>query len=186
MLPVILDVSELTIAIIGDGAQAYRRLQMVDAADAQFVRVFSASASDEMRDVAGDRLIEAWPSEADIAACHIIYIGDVDDALAEQFTAQARAHKTLVNVEDTKPLCDFHVPAIVRRGDMLLTASTGGKSPGLARRLKASLEAHYPEAWGARLEALSVQRDTWRAEGADFNTLIERTNDVIDEKGWLA
>jgi hypothetical protein len=29
-------------------------------------------------------------------------------------------------------------------------------------------------------------RDGWRDEGADFKTLIDRSNQVIDEKGWLA
>lgn len=186
MLPLILDVRELTLAIIGSGPQARRRLQMVDAAGAQFVRVYAADAEPDMQDLAGDRLIEAWPSEADIAACHVVYIANVDDGLAEQFTAQGRAHKTLVNVEDVKPLCDFHVPAIVRRGNMLLTASTGGQSPGLARRLKASLESQYPETWADRLDELARLRDGWREEGADFKTLITRTNEIIDEKGWLS
>lgn len=186
MLPIVLDVSELTIAVIGSGPQAQRRLQMADAAGAQFVRVYAEDAEDAMRDLAGDRLIEHWPGEEDLAACHVVYIANVDDALQEQLTAQARAAKTLVNVEDVKPLCDFHVPAIVRRGDMLLTASTGGKSPGLARRLKAKLEEQYPAAWSDRLNEISALRDTWRDEGADFKALIDRSNQVIDEKGWLA
>ena len=186
MLPVILDVTELTLAIIGAGPQARRRLEMVDAAGAQYVRVFAEDAGEEMQALAGDRLTQSWPSEADIAACHVIYVANVEDALAEQFTAQGRTHKTLVNVEDVKPLCDFHVPAIVRRGDMLLTASTGGKSPGLARRLKTSLEGHYPAEWETRLTELSTRREEWRAQGADFKALIDRTNDIIDEKGWLA
>jgi precorrin-2 dehydrogenase/sirohydrochlorin ferrochelatase len=186
MLPIILDVSEMTIAIIGSGPQARRRLEMVDAAGAEFVRVYAEDVADEMRALAGDRLIENWPTQDDLAACHVIYVANVDSTLEEQFTAQARAVKTLVNVEDVKPLCDFHVPAIVRRGDMLLTASTGGKSPGLARRLKSKLEEQYPESWAQRLNELSDMRDGWRDEGADFKTLIDRSNQVIDEKGWLA
>ncbi len=186
MLPIVLDVSQLTIAIVGSGPQARRRLQMVDAAGAEFVRVYAENAEADMVALAGDRLIEAWPTQDDLAACHVVYIANVDDALQEQFTVQARAVKTLVNVEDVKPLCDFHVPAIVRRGDMLLTASTGGKSPGLARRLKSKLEEQYPESWAQRLNELSDLRDGWRAEGADFKTLIDNSNQVIDEKGWLA
>jgi precorrin-2 dehydrogenase/sirohydrochlorin ferrochelatase len=186
MLPIILDVSELTIAIVGSGQQARRRLQMVDAAGAEFVRVYAADAEDEMRALAGDRLIESWPNQDELSSCHIIYIANVDDALQERLTAEAGAVKTLVNVEDVKPLCDFHVPAIVRRGDLLLTASTGGKSPGLARRLKAKLEEQYPVSWGARLNELSDLRDGWRDKGADFKTLIDRSTQVIDEKGWLA
>lgn len=186
MLPIVVDVSELTIAVIGAGPQACRRLQMLDAAGARYVRVYAETASSDMRALAGDRLIEAWPTQDELAACHIIYVANVDAELEERFTAAARAVKTLVNVEDVKPLCDFHVPAIVRRGDMLLTASTGGKSPGLALRLKRKLEEQYPESWAARLDELSALRDGWRAEGADFKTLIERSNQIIDEKGWLA
>lgn len=186
MLPIILDVTNLSIAIIGSGAQARRRLQMVDAAGAEFVQVYAEDATEEMRALAGDRLVESWPGEAEIARFHVIYVANVEDSLAEQFTAQGRAHKTLVNVEDVKPLCDFHVPAIVRRGDMLLTASTGGKSPGLARRLKTALEDKFPTAWEGRLDELSSLRDEWRAEGADFKQLIDRTNEVIDAKGWLS
>ena len=186
MLPIVLDVRELTIAIIGSGPHARRRLEMVDAAGADFVRVYAEDAAEEMCVLAGDRLIESWPSQNELASCHIVYIANLDDGLQERFTAEARAVKTLVNVEDVKPLCDFHVPAIVRRGDMLLTASTGGKSPGLAGRLKAKLEEQYPENWAARLDELSALRDGWRDEGADFKTLIDRSNQVIDEKGWLA
>jgi precorrin-2 dehydrogenase/sirohydrochlorin ferrochelatase len=186
MLPLILDVENLTIAIIGSGPQARRRLEMVDAAGAAYVRVYSDQPEPEMVELAGDRLIESWPVESDIAACHLIYVANVPDAEAEAFTAMGRAHKTLVNVEDVKPLCDFHVPAIVRRGEMLLTASTGGQSPGLARRLKADLSEKYPEAWAERVTELAAKRDQWRREGASFGELISRTNDVIDEKGWLS
>ena len=122
MLPIVLDVSELTIAIIGSGPCAPSP-EMVDAAGADFVRVYAEDAAEEMRELAGDRLIESWPSQDELAACHIVYIANLDDALQERFTAEARAVKTLVNVEDVKPRATFHVPAIVRRGDMLLTAS---------------------------------------------------------------
>jgi precorrin-2 dehydrogenase/sirohydrochlorin ferrochelatase len=186
MLPVILDTTDLTIAIIGSGPQARRRLQMVDAAGASFVRVFAENAEAQMRDLAGDRLVENWPDAEDLAAVHLVYMANIDAGLQETLTAQARACKTLVNVEDVKPLCDFHVPALVRRGDLLLTVSTGGKSPGLARGLKAKLEDAFPETWAARLDILAEQREKWRAEGADFSELIERTNKLIEAEGWLS
>jgi len=52
----------------------------------------------------------------------------------------ARNAGALVNIEDAKPLCDFHVPSLVRRGDLVMTVSTAGRSPGLARRLRRHLE----------------------------------------------
>ena len=136
--------------------------------------------------VSGDRLVENWPDAEDLAACHVVYMANIDAGLQETLTAQAREGKTLVNVEDVKPLCDFHVPALVRRGDLLLTVSTAGKSPGLARGLKAKLEEQYPAAWAERLDVLSDRRERWRAEGADFSELIERTNQLIEAEGWLS
>ena len=71
----------------------------------------------------------------------------------------------LVNVEDVLPLCDFHVPAIVRRGDLLLTASTGGQAPGLARPLRESLAEQFGPEWTGRLKDLGLARAKWRAAG---------------------
>ena len=186
MLPIILDTADLTIAIVGSGPQACRRLKMVDAAGASFVRVFAENAEKPMRELAGDRLAENWPDAEDLAACHVVYMANIDADLQETLTARARASKALVNVEDVKPLCDFHVPALVRRGDLLLTVSTGGKSPGLARGVKAKLEEQYPAVWAERLEVLSERRERWRAEGADFSELTERTNQLMEAEGWLS
>lgn len=186
MLPIILDIKDMTLAVIGGGLQAQRRLQMIDAAGAAFVRVYAVEADADMRALAGDRLIEALPSDDEISACDVVYVANLDDSDAERIVAVARANKTLVNVEDVKPFCDFHVPAIVRRGDLLLTASTGGQSPGLARRLKIWLEQHFSADWSAHLAEISDARSQWQAEGASFRELIDRTDELIDKKGWLA
>src|SRR5579871_6206317 len=64
----------------------------------------------------------------------VLFIAGLDSEVAMALAGRARAAGILVNVEDFPELCDFHVPAIVRRGELLLTASTGGRAPGLARR----------------------------------------------------
>ncbi|HUD53327.1 precorrin-2 dehydrogenase/sirohydrochlorin ferrochelatase family protein, partial [Parvibaculum sp.] len=86
---------------------------------------------------------------------------------------------------DVKALCDFHVPSTVRRGDLLLTVSTGGKSPGLARRLRRYLEDLFDPDWAGRLQDLAERRDAWREEGLDMSEIGRRTEAHIDEKGWL-
>ncbi len=69
----------------------------------------------------------------------------------------------LVNVEDVLPLCDFHVPAIVRQGDLLLTASTGGTAPGLARALREHLAESFGPEWRERLADLAQERARFAA-----------------------
>lgn len=186
MLPIILDLTDARIGVVGGGPQAVNRLRMVDAAGAAYVQIFAVDPDPEMLALAGDRLVPHWPTEAEIGAMTILYVANVEDVLNEKFTAQARAQKTLINVEDVKPLCDFHVPSIVRRGDLLLSASTGGTSPGLARRLRLWLEERFPESWAGRLEIIGAAREQWRQDGASFAELNQKTNDLIDREGWLS
>ena len=70
----------------------------------------------------------------------------------------------LVNVEDRPALCDFHSVAEVRRGDLLLTVSTGGASPGLAARIRARLAAEFGPRMGG--PARSAARASGQPGGA--------------------
>lgn len=90
-----------------------------------------------------------------------------------------------MNVEDVKPLCDFHMPSLVRRGDLVVTVSTGGKSPGLARRLRRYLETLFGPEWAGRLNELAEKRDDWRRQDVGMAEIGRRTDAYVEEKGWL-
>jgi siroheme synthase-like protein len=60
----------------------------------------------------------------------------VDDAVV---AAARRAH-ALVNVVDCPAACDFILPSVLRRGDLQIAVSTGGRSPALAREIRRRLE----------------------------------------------
>src|SRR5262249_60100697 len=87
------------------------------------------------------------------------------DEEAADLAALARRERVLVNVEDRPLLCDFHSVAAVHRGDLLLTVSTGGASPGLAARIRARLAAEFGPEWAERVALLRAQRDGWRRNG---------------------
>jgi precorrin-2 dehydrogenase/sirohydrochlorin ferrochelatase len=92
----------------------------------------------------------------------------------------------LANVEDQPALCDFHMPAIVRRGDLTLAISTGGNSPGLARALREWLETLLDAEWGARLQRLAQQRDRWRRAGRSMTEVGALTRRALAARGWLS
>ena len=185
MLPIILDVSSLKVAVIGNGLQAVKRLDMLRDADVSEIDIFSPDPCDEIKAAAGDMVKLHLPTEKDISSYAIIFIANVDAEEAEKLARQAREQGVLVNVEDVKPLCDFHVPSIIRRGKLLLTASTGGVSPALARRLREFLAARFVPVWADRLEIIGAARHKWRDEGLSFGEVTKNTNDLIDKEGWL-
>ncbi|MEC7185220.1 MAG: NAD(P)-dependent oxidoreductase [Pseudomonadota bacterium] len=185
MLPIILDVSSLKVAVIGNGLQAVKRLDMLRDADVNEIDIFSPDPGDEMKAAAGNEVKLHLPSAEDISSYAIIFIANLEAEEVEKLAGQAREQGVLVNVEDVKPLCDFHVPSIIRRGKLLLTASTGGVSPALARRLREFLAARFAPAWADRLEIIGAARHKWRDEGLSFGEVTKNTNDLIDEEGWL-
>jgi precorrin-2 dehydrogenase/sirohydrochlorin ferrochelatase len=126
------------------------------------------------------------PTDAEIGTLRVLFVAGLDEGAARSLAARARRLGVLVNVEDMPELCDFHVPAQVRRGDLVLTVSTGGRSPGLSRLVREDLERRFGPEWDQHLDEIAALRGEWRASGLSPNEISQRTRDVVAERGWLA
>jgi siroheme synthase (precorrin-2 oxidase/ferrochelatase) len=73
----------------------------------------------------------------------------------------------------------------VRRGDLLLTASTGGQVPGLARRLRESLAEQFGPEWTVRLKELALARAKLRSAGLSPAEVSRHVREMITRMGWL-
>jgi precorrin-2 dehydrogenase/sirohydrochlorin ferrochelatase len=183
MIAVALDVAVLPIAVVGRGVAAWRRLLSLRAGGARDLLVFSDQPEQDLRSAAGEALRDYLPARADLANLRALWIADLPDDRAAEVAALARAERVLVNAEDRPALCDFHSVAEVRRGNLLLTVSTGGASPGLAASIRARLGAQYGPEWADRLELLRQRRLAWRQRGHDISAL---TKALLEANGWLA
>jgi precorrin-2 dehydrogenase/sirohydrochlorin ferrochelatase len=67
----------------------------------------------------------------------------------------------------------------------MITVSTNGHSPRLAGRIRRALEKWLVPSWDQRLRELSKQREKWKADGADMQTLLRKTDEYIDQRRWL-
>ena len=186
MFPILIDTDSVNIALIGEGDDALRRLRLLDEAGASRLDVYARDPAPDYAAAIGDRLRGARPEAGALEAARVVFIAGLEETEAERLAEAARAAGALVNTEDRRALCDFHVPAMLRRGELTLTVSTGGKSPGLARRLKRYLAEKFGPEWGGRLDELARQREMWRDEGTGIAELGRRTDALIDEKGWLS
>ncbi len=184
MIPIVVDPQHNTLALIGRGPAAERRLALLLAGGAR-PTVFADAPSPELARLAGDRLQRRLPQAIDLAPFAILWIADLPLAQAEPLARAAKAVGCLVNVEDVVAFCDFHNPSQVRRGDLLLTVSTAGKSPGLAARIRAQLARTFGPEWAARLEQIGGKRKAWRQETRSLEDLARLTNATIDAEGWL-
>lgn len=186
MFPIVLDLARLPVALVGDGPRTARRLGLLDEDGAGAVTVFASAPCDALVRAAGRRLRHHWPRGADLWMQRLLLVGDgVPPAVTQTLVATARAAGSLVNVEDQPRLCDFHSPAVVRRGDLLLAVSTSGRSPALARRIGRFLAKIFGPEWQERVEELAALRDAWRESGADAGMVGAWTETWIDRHGEL-
>jgi precorrin-2 dehydrogenase len=186
MFPIMLDLSTAPVVLVGTGPQTIRRLTLLDEDGAGNVAVHAPSPGEALTSAAGARLVRRWPTPAEIASARLLLIADGIEASAlSDLVVVARAAGTLVNVEDRPELSDFHSPSIVRRGDLLMTVSTGGRSPALARRLGRFLGHVFGPEWQERLEDLAALRAQWREAGADPSTVGAWTEAWVDRHGQL-
>jgi precorrin-2 dehydrogenase/sirohydrochlorin ferrochelatase len=167
MLPLVLNPHGVKVGLAGQGEALARRAALLAEAGVE-ARLLSADASDAV-----------------LQPLQLLFVAGLPEGEARHLASRARGLGLLVNVEDVLPLCDFHVPAIVRRGELLLTASTGGAAPGLARRLREWLADAFGPEWTERLQDLSTARARWRSAGFGPAEVSRKVRDLIDEKGWL-
>jgi precorrin-2 dehydrogenase/sirohydrochlorin ferrochelatase len=169
MIGVALDPAALPVAVAGHGEPAARRFEALRKAGAGDAVLFA------------DRL----PTQNELAALRALWIVGLPDDEAAALAALARSERVLVNVEDRPALCDFHSVAEVRRGELLLTVSTGGASPGLAARIRARLAAEYGPEWAERTAFIRHLRDSWRREQRPPAAIAELTDAVLRANGWF-
>ncbi len=185
MFPIVLDLSQLSIALIGGGDAALRRLKLLDESGARDVKVFADDFGKEFWDIAGKRLLTRMPHDEELKDFSAVMIVDIHEERAARIAKKARELKVLVNVEDRREYCDFFFPSIVRRGDLLITVSTSGKSPTLAKRIKEVIGKIFFAEWKDRLEEIALKRQQWRDIGLSMKEVEAMSNKFIDEKTWL-
>jgi precorrin-2 dehydrogenase/sirohydrochlorin ferrochelatase len=78
---------------------------------------------------------------------------------------EAQTTLTWVNVVDQPEVCDFVAPAVVRRGDLTIAVSTGGRNPALARWVKQQLAASVGPEYGRLTTLLAAVRRRLRDHG---------------------
>lgn len=184
MIPLYLDPAQARIALIGRGALAVRRLKWLVDGGAR-PDVWSDAPSFELTASAGAALTRSLPNAAELSRYHAVWIADLPPTEAESVATAAASVSVLVNVEDVPALCDFHTPAVVRRGKLTLAAGTGGASPAVARAAREKLEEAFPPEWAQALDVIAKARATLRARNASFDELVTDARARLNDHGLV-
>lgn len=158
LYPVNLRIDGRPCVIIGGGRVAARKAAALLDCGAR-LKVVSPELDPGFADL--DIVFEhiARPYEpGDLAGAFLAIAATDDDTVNRAVEAEVAERQLLLNVVDKPEQCNFYVPSSVRRGELMLTVSTGGQLPALAKRLRRQLEEEFPGEWAPALELLGEAR----------------------------
>ncbi len=161
--PVNLQVAGRPCLVVGAGRVALDKVDGLLAAGAE-VTVVAPEVVPELAD--RPVTVERRPYRSgDVAGHRLVVVATGDPEVNAAVAADAEAAGIWVNAADDPEHCTFTLPARVRRGDLLLTASTNGRSPAVASWVRQRLEAEYGPEWEVLLDLVAEARDQVRAAG---------------------
>ena len=184
--PVNLDLQGRRCVVVGGGKIAEDKIKGLLEAGAN-VRIIAPDLTAGLEELSANNQVEVdrkWYSTGDLDGAFLAIAATDDTATNALVFAEAEELKVLLCSVDDIDHCHFAAPATVRRGDFLLTISTAGKAPALAKRLRQELGASFGPEWGALVDVLSEARSEALALGArecGFDEWSERWSTALDQ-----
>lgn len=157
--PVNLNLDNMEIIIIGGGNVALRKcMNFLDFGKS--VTVLSPKFDSRFLEI-GNKvdLIEDVFKEEYIEKFDVVVAATDDKELNEEIACICRKKSKLINVVDSRDLSDFIVSSYIKRGDLLIGISTGGKIPALSAKIRKDLEEVYDESFEEYVDILGELRE---------------------------
>lgn len=145
--PVLLKLSGRLCIVVGGGTIGLRKVRSLLEAGAQ-VRLISDQLAPG-QEVPAETEIRLRPFQSgDLREAFLVVAATGDRATDRAIADEARHLGKPVNVPGDPELGDFTLPAVLRRGDLTVAVSTGGRSPALAAQLVLRLAKQFGPCWG--------------------------------------
>ena len=198
--PVFLNVEGRKCVVVGGGQVAWRKVRVLLEHGAD-VEVISPDLCPELAKLVQGREIHALTREyqaGDLENAFVTIAATDCGDINQRVVVEARRRAVLVNVVDDAKNSDFIVPSYLRRGELTIAVSTGGKSPALARKIRSRLEKELGDEYALvvrligevraeiRQQNIKINDDDWQ-EALDLELLLDllRKGEKVKAKAIL-
>ena len=158
--PIHLDIQDRNCLVVGGGGVGTRKVKTLLKCGAK-VTVVSPEISDRLQNLAQSARLTLKPRPyrtEDIEGMFLVIGASDDETLNRQISSDAERRNTLCNIADRPEKCNFILPSILRRDDLVITISTSGRSPALAKKLRKDLERRFGPEYGDFLKLMGAIR----------------------------
>ncbi len=186
LFPVFLKLQGRRVLIVGAGRIAEQKLHGLLDAGARVI-VIAEGASATFTELAKEGRMELHLRSfepADVNGSALVIAATGNPATNQQIFDAASAQNILCNAVDEPERCDFYYPAVVRRGDLQIAISTNGKSPALAQRIRAELEARFGEEYSEWLAWLGSVREVLFRHSIEPERRRQMLHQIASQQGY--
>jgi len=159
--PINLDIQNRNCLVVGGGGVGTRKVITLLKCGAK-VTVVSPAISERLQNLAESKPLTLKARSyraADLEGMFLVIGATDDEGLNRQISSDAESRNTLCNIADRPEICNFILPSILQRDDLVITISTSGRSPALAKKLRQSLESQFGREYGDFLQLMGAIRN---------------------------
>jgi len=144
--PVLINLTKYPCLVIGGGTVAFRKVTTLQNFKAK-VTVVSPKICKPLKELSKKnkiKIIKKSYSKDHLKNFEIIFCATDNHKINLSVYNDCKAEKKLLNVADVPELCDFILPAVVKRGDLSISVSSQGKAPFYISEVKNRLNHIFP------------------------------------------
>jgi precorrin-2 dehydrogenase/sirohydrochlorin ferrochelatase len=144
--PVLINLAKYPCLVIGGGTVAYRKVTTLQNFKAR-VTVVSPKICKPLQELSKKnkiKIIQKSYNKDHLKNFEIIFCATDNHKINLSVHEDCKAEKKLLNVADVPELCDFILPAVVKRGDLSISVSSQGKAPFYISEVKNKLNHVFP------------------------------------------
>ncbi len=164
--PANLDINNRKCLVIGGGGVGTRKVKTLINCGA-VVYLVSLKSTDELLRLSSQKKIilkERAYKSSDLDGKFLVIGATNNQELNKKISKDAEKRNMLCNIADVPDKCNFILPAIVDRGDLVISISTSGKSPAFAKKLRKDLEKQFGDEYTDFLRFMGAVRQRLLSE----------------------
>lgn len=147
--PMMLDMASHRVLLVGGGAAAEQKIPGLLAARAQ-IHVISPVITDAILTWVGEGAMD-WSARAfegrDLDGIGLVVVATSQRVLNREIARLAQERGILVNCVDDPSVCSVLAVSQIRRGSLVVSVSTCGDAPGVAKFIREQLEKEMNPEW---------------------------------------
>jgi siroheme synthase, N-terminal domain len=156
--PLCINLEDKRFLVVGYGRIAKRKLKAISEFTSNIKIITKELTEEELGK--GIEIVNKCFDEKDLEGVDFVITATGNREQDEAVVASCKAKGIPVNAADDREECDFFLPGIIKRGDLVVSVSTSGKSPAYSRHLREQIEDVIPDNIEKVLDILGKLRNT--------------------------